>query len=145
MKISEEELRKITLTAINELGDKASPELVRNIVSSAVDKLGAEAELPQAEISAAPVLDRAILTSFGLNRPGVIAKITALLAESGCDLRDVSQKIMDDFYTLIMIVDLSSSKYQMKELIEKLSKVEAELNVKIFLQHENLFRQMHRI
>ncbi len=143
MKISEEELRKITLTAINELGDKASPELVRNIVSSAVDKLGAKADLPQTET--APVLDRAILTSFGLNRPGVIAKISALLAEAGCDLRDVSQKIMDDFYTLIMIVDLSSSKYQLKELIEKLSKIENELNVKIFLQHETLFRQMHRI
>ncbi len=144
MKISEEELRKITLTAINELGDKASPELVRNIVSSAVDKLGAETDLPESAPKT-ETLDRAILTSFGLNRPGVIAKITALLAEAGCDLRDVSQKIMDDFYTLIMIVDLSSSKYQLKELIEKLSKIENELNVKIFLQHETIFRQMHRI
>lgn len=143
MKISEEELRKITLTAINELGDKASPELVRNIVSSAVDKLGAETELPKTE--SAVVVDRAILTSFGLNRPGVIARITALLAEAGCDLRDVSQKIMDDFYTLIMIVDLGSSKYQLKELSEKLEKIASEMNVKIFLQHENLFRQMHRI
>jgi ACT domain-containing protein len=143
VKISEEELRKITLTAINELGDKASPELVRNIVSSAVDKLGAETELPKTE--SAVVVDRAILTSFGLNRPGVIARITALLAEAGCDLRDVSQKIMDDFYTLIMIVDLSSSKYQLKELSEKLEKIASEMNVKIFLQHENLFRQMHRI
>ncbi len=143
MKISEEELRKITLTAINELGDKASPELVRNIVSSAVDKLGAETELPKTE--SAVVVDRAILTSFGLNRPGVIARITAMLAEAGCDLRDVSQKIMDDFYTLIMIVDLSSSKYQLKELSEKLEKIASEMNVKIFLQHENLFRQMHRI
>jgi ACT domain-containing protein len=143
VKISEEELRKITLTAINELGDKASPELVRNIVSSAVDKLGAETELPKTE--SAVVVDRAILTSFGLNRPGVIARITALLAEAGCDLRDVSQKIMDDFYTLIMIVDLGSSKYQLKELSEKLEKIASEMNVKIFLQHENLFRQMHRI
>jgi ACT domain-containing protein len=143
VKISEEELRKITLTAINELGDKASPELVRNIVSSAVDKLGAETELPKTE--SAVVVDRAILTSFGLNRPGVIARITAMLAEAGCDLRDVSQKIMDDFYTLIMIVDLSSSKYQLKELSEKLEKIASEMNVKIFLQHENLFRQMHRI
>jgi len=143
VKISEEELRKITLTAINELGDKASPELVRNIVSSAVDKLGAETEPPKTE--SAVVVDRAIITSFGLNRPGVIARITALLAEAGCDLRDVSQKIMDDFYTLIMIVDLSSSKYQLKELSEKLEKIASEMNVKIFLQHENLFRQMHRI
>ncbi len=143
MKISEEELRKITLTAINELGDKASPELVRNIVSSAVDKLGAETELPKTENSV--IVDRAILTSFGLNRPGVIARISNLLADAGCDLRDVSQKIMDDFYTLIMIVDLASSKYQLKELSERLEKVASEMNVKIFLQHENLFRQMHRI
>jgi ACT domain-containing protein len=143
--LSEEEIRRITLEAINELGDKASPALVKSIVANAVNKLdgGTQTEVPTEKKERK--FDRAILTSFGINRPGVVAQITALLSEAECDLRDISQKIMEDFYTLIMIVDLSNSKYSMKELDEKLNAIAEKLNIKIFLQHEEVFRQMHRI
>jgi len=141
--LSEEEIRKITLEAINELGDKASPALVKQIVSNAVNKLDGNVEIPGEKEN--KKIDRAILTSFGINRPGVVAQITALLSEAQCDLRDISQKIMEDFFTLIMIVDLSASKYGMKELDEKLNAIAEKLNIKIFLQHEEIFRQMHRI
>ena len=143
MSLSEEEIRRITLEAINELGEKASPALVKNIVTNAINKIEGGEALP--ESTATKKFDRAILTSFGINRPGVVAQITALLSEAQCDLRDISQKIMEDFYTLIMIVDLSNSKYGLKELEEKLKIVAKKLNVKIFLQHEEVFRQMHRI
>ncbi len=143
MSLSEEEIRRITLEAINELGDKASPALVKSIVSNAVNKIDGDAAIPKAESE--KKFDRAILTSFGINRPGVVAQITALLSEAQCDLRDISQKIMEDFYTLIMIVDMSNSKYSMKELDDKLNAVAEKLNIKIFLQHEEVFRQMHRI
>ncbi len=143
MKFSEEELRQIALNAINELGEKASPELVKKIVAKAVDESQENVDLPKSETKVG--FDRAILTSFGLDRPGVVAKITNLLFEANCSLQDISQKIMGDFYTIIMIVDLSSGKYQMKELDEKLQEIANEMNIKIFLQHENIFRQMHRI
>jgi ACT domain-containing protein len=143
VKFSEEELRQIALNAINELGEKASPELVKKIVAKAVDESNSDINFPKSE--AKVDFDRAILTSFGLDRPGVVAKITNLLFESNCSLQDISQKIMGDFYTIIMIVDLSSAKYQMKELSEKLQEIANEMNIKIFLQHENIFRQMHRI
>ncbi len=143
MSLSEEEIRKITLEAINELGDKASPALVKSVVSNAINKIDGNFEIPKEERT--KNFDRAILTSFGINRPGVVAQITALLSEAECDLRDISQKIMEDFYTLIMIVDLSNSKYSMKELDEKLNAIADKLNIKVFLQHEEVFRQMHRI
>lgn len=143
MSLSEEEIRKITLEAINELGDKASPALVKSVVSNAINKIDGNFEIPKEEQT--KNFDRAILTSFGINRPGVVAQITALLSEAECDLRDISQKIMEDFYTLIMIVDLSNSKYSMKELDEKLNAIADKLNIKVFLQHEEVFRQMHRI
>ncbi len=142
MSLSEEEIRRITLEAINELGEKASPALVKSIVENAVNKIDG-GEIPKAEN--VRKFDRAILTSFGINRPGVVAQITALLSEAQCDLRDISQKIMEDFFTLIMIVDMSNSKYGLKELDEKLNAIAEKLNIKIFLQHEEVFRQMHRI
>ncbi len=143
MSLTEEEIRRITLEAINELGEKASPALVKSVVAGAVAKMDGSVEAPKTEN--ARKFDRAILTSFGINRPGVVARITALLSEAECDLRDISQKIMEDFYTLIMIVDMSNSKYGLKELDEKLGAIAEKLNIKIFLQHEEVFRQMHRI
>jgi len=143
--LSEEEIRKITLEAINELGEKASPALVKEIVSNAVTKIEGGEPLKINEEASSKKFDRAILTSFGINRPGVVAQITALLSEAQCDLRDISQKIMEDFYTLIMIIDLSNSKYSLKELSAKLNEIAEKLNIKIFLQHEEIFRQMHRI
>ncbi len=145
MSLSEEEIRKITLEAINELGEKASPALVKEIVSNAVTKIEGGEPLKINEEASSKKFDRAILTSFGINRPGVVAQITALLSEAQCDLRDISQKIMEDFYTLIMIIDLSNSKYSLKELSAKLNEIAEKLNIKIFLQHEEIFRQMHRI
>ncbi|OGU55933.1 MAG: hypothetical protein A2V66_18180 [Ignavibacteria bacterium RBG_13_36_8] len=88
---------------------------------------------------------RIILTSFGLNRAGVVAAITKTLSETDCDIQDLSQKIIGDFFTMIMIVDISSSKKNINDIQKDLGKIEGEMNIKIFVQHEDLFRQMHRI
>ncbi len=103
MKLSEDEIRRITLTAINEMGDDATPELVKKAVSKAVSKLD---DQPDFSKSSSTGQGRLILTSFGLNQTGVVAKITTELSECGCDLQDISQKLMDDCLTLIIIVDI---------------------------------------
>ncbi|MBU1099767.1 MAG: ACT domain-containing protein [Bacteroidetes bacterium] len=142
MKLSEDEIRRITLTAINEMGDDATPELVKKAVSRAVSKLDTQ---PDFSKSTSSNQGRLILTSFGLNQTGVVAKITTELSECGCDLQDISQKLMDDFYTLIVIVDISGSSKNMSEIQEKMNKIAEALKIKIYLQHEEIFRQMHRI
>jgi len=142
VKLSEDEIRRITLTAINEMGDDATPELVKKAVSRAVSKLDTQ---PDFSKSTSSNQGRLILTSFGLNQTGVVAKITTELSECGCDLQDISQKLMDDFYTLIVIVDISGSSKNMSEIQEKMNKIAEALKIKIYLQHEEIFRQMHRI
>ncbi len=142
MKLTEDEIRRITLTAINELGEKATPELVKKAVSQSISKMeSAKAFKTSSELSSG----RAILTSFGLNRPGVVARITSKLSEEACDLQDISQKIMDDFFTLIMIIDISSSSKNLNEIQLEMNKISDDLKIKIYLQHEEIFRQMHRI
>ncbi|OQY73632.1 MAG: hypothetical protein B6D45_07845 [Ignavibacteriales bacterium UTCHB3] len=61
------------------------------------------------------------------------------------DLQDITQRIMQDFYTLIMIIDITSSPKNLKEIQEALQKVADELNIKIYVQHEDIFRYMFRI
>ncbi len=142
MKFTEEELRKITLVAINELGDKASPELVKKVVAKTVEGYGYDKQYTPSNEKAS---GRVILTAFGLNKPGIIAGLTKALGESGCDIQDLSQKIMSDFFTVIMVVDISSSSRELKELQEMMNRVAEELKIKVFIQHEDVFRFMHRI
>lgn len=142
MKISEEEIRKITLEAIKELGDKANPETIKNIVEKSVEKFSTlQPENSEKVITSG----RIILTSFGLNSPGIIAQITKILSEFKCDIRDLSQKIMDEFYTMIMVIDITNSPNDLRDIQEAMKKVAEDLKVKIYIQHEDVFRYMHRI
>lgn len=88
---------------------------------------------------------RIILASFGLNRPGIVAAISAVLAENLCSIEDMTQRIMQEFYTLIMIVDIGACKADFATLSEKLKGVEEKLGVTILAQHEDVFRYMHRV
>ena len=143
MRITEEELRKLTLIAMEELGEKATPSSVKKVVERAVDNFSpaASSALPKSDKSSG----RIILTSFGLDHPGIVARITQCLSDSGVDIRDMSQKTMEEFYTIIMIVDITNSPKDMKDIQEDMNRVAEELRIKIYLQHEDLFQAMHRL
>ncbi len=142
MNISEDLIRKITLQAIEELGEGATKEKVKQVVAKSLEKLG---ESGQLSTSAVQDSGKVILTSFGINHPGIVAGITRALSEAECDIQDISQKLMGDFYTMIMIIDITKSSKDLKEIQETMNKVAEELKVKIYLQHEDVFRYMHRI
>lgn len=142
MRLSEEEIRKITLSAIQELGDSASPEAVKNVVAKAVDKMGPALESAQ-NVDADS--GKIILTSFGANYPGIVAGITTELSGTKCNILDISQKILSEYYTMIMVIDISETNCSFKELQDKMNSVADRLGIKVYLQHENIFKSMHRI
>jgi ACT domain-containing protein len=140
--MTEEEIRRITFEAINELGDKATPEAVKKLVQTRVDAFSSdESRMKTGDASSG----RVILTSFGLNHPGIVAGVTKALGDYNCDILDLSQKILGEFFTMIMVIDISNSPKDLKAIQEEISKVAAELKIKIYLQHEDVFRFMHRI
>ncbi len=141
MALNENEIRKLTLQAIKDLGDKATPELVKEFVSKAVG----EAMFVNPTNEEIRSTERVILTSFGLNHPGIIAGVTKALSDANCDITDLSQKLMGDFYTMIIILDISNSPNDISDLQNDLNKIADELKIKIYLQHEDLFRFMHRV
>jgi ACT domain-containing protein len=141
VKFSEEEIRKITFEALNELGDKATPEAVKELVRNRVEKMGGDYKFEKGE----PSSGRVILTSFGLNHPGIVAGVTTALGNANCDIQDLSQKLLGDFFTMIMVIDITSSQKDLKVIQEEMNKVAEALRIKIYLQHEDVFRYMHRI
>lgn len=143
MKLTEDQIRKLTIEAINELGDEATPQKVKNIVSKAAEKLTSGTELPSLKSESAE--GRIIITSFGINSPGIVAAITKSLSDSKCDIQDISQKIMEEFFTMIMIVDITNSPKDFKDLQEEMKQIADNLKIKIYLQHEDVFRMMHRL
>jgi len=88
---------------------------------------------------------RLIITVLGHDRIGIIAEISAILAGARANILDISQTIMQGFFTMIMVVDISESKYNIGELRDILLKKGEEMGLKITVQHEDIFKFMHRI
>ncbi|HED64508.1 MAG TPA: ACT domain-containing protein [Planctomycetes bacterium] len=86
----------------------------------------------------------AIVTAVGRNRPGVLAEITAAVAELGGNVHDVSQKVVDDFFHIILTVQLGDAGDfgAFKESLECMGRPD-ELAVRVM--NERVFRFMHRV
>lgn len=141
MKVSEDKLRDYAIEAFKNLGENATPESVKKYIEQKIASTETNFE-PRIESKSA---GRIILTSFGLNHPGIVSGVSSALSACGCDILDLTQKLMQEFFTMIMIIDISNSVKELKELQEEMNKLAEQLKVKIYLQHEDVFRYMHRI
>ena len=88
---------------------------------------------------------KAIVTVIGKDKPGIIAKVSAALAENNVNIEDISQTIMQGNFTMIMQCGLENAKLKISELKDVLVKVGSEIGVSIHVQHEDIFNAMHKI
>lgn len=88
---------------------------------------------------------RIVVTVVGKDKVGIIAGVANVLAEYNANILDISQTILQDFFTMIMIVDISQSTVDFSFLKDKLTAKGDEIGVKISAQHEDVFQFMHRI
>ena len=87
----------------------------------------------------------AIITVVGVDMVGIIARVSQLLAERGVNILSISQTILEEYFTMMMRVDLSGLKVPRPELNAELEKAGAEVGVKVTLIHEEVLKAMHRI
>jgi len=85
------------------------------------------------------------LTVLGHDRKGIVASVSSLLYEADVNIEDISQKIMQGYFVMAMLIDVTESPLSLEELKAKLAELEAELGLRIQLQHEEIFSAMHRI
>ncbi len=88
---------------------------------------------------------RLIITVLGYDRVGIIAGISNVLADANVNILDISQTILQGFFTMVMVVDIAQSKVELSELKEMLDREGEKLQMKISVQHEDIFKFMHRI
>ncbi|MFA5478970.1 MAG: ACT domain-containing protein [Candidatus Muiribacteriota bacterium] len=89
--------------------------------------------------------EKIVVTAIGANKSGVVANISQIIAQYNCSIMDMAQTIIDDLFALIMVVDITDLNMDFSAFKEKLEERAAGIGIKIFVQHENVFRFMHRI
>ena len=88
---------------------------------------------------------KAIVTVVGKDRIGIIASVCSLLANYQVNILDISQTVMQGYFTMMMAVDTSKSEIPFAELAKKLEAQGAEMAMSIRLQREDIFEAMHRV
>ena len=88
---------------------------------------------------------RAIITVIGKDRKGIIAGVSTELANAGINILDISQTIMQEYFVMIMLVDLGSATNAFDIMQEKLDRKGKELGVQVKMQREEIFQAMHQI
>lgn len=88
---------------------------------------------------------KAVITVVGKDRVGIIAGVSTALAEDHVNILDISQTILQDYFTMIMLVELDGERITIPELSAHLDAVGAALGVQVRVQHEAIFSAMHRI
>ncbi len=88
---------------------------------------------------------RAVVTVMGDDKPGIIAKTSTLLAENNINILDITQTIVQNIFTMVMLVDIDNSKLSLASLTNALNALGSMLSVEIRIQHEEIFNSMHRI
>ena len=88
---------------------------------------------------------RAIVTVIGKDKVGIIANVCTLLSQSDVNILDISQTILDKYFTMIMLVDTSGCQMPFVDLANALKARGEEQALSIRIQREDIFEAMHRI
>ena len=88
---------------------------------------------------------KAIVSVFAKDSKGITAYVTALLAEKEINILDISQTLMQEYFAMIMLVDLSDCNMPFHELSQYLTGKGMERALDIHIQRQDIFEAMHRI
>ena len=146
--LSEEDIRRLTEEALKQLGAEATPQNVEKVVRQAADRVGSGTLNANPEIQ--PVVqptkgNRIIITAFGKNQIGILAALTGVLAENQCDIIDLSQKVLQEFFTIMLLVDITGSNKDFESIKTAVIRAGEKLDLKVIIQHEEIFNAMHRV
>lgn len=90
-------------------------------------------------------MKKTIITVVGKDTVGIIAQVCTYLAENKINILDISQTIVDDYFNMMMIADMSSAAKSVSEVSDDLDGIGEEIGVIIRCQREEIFNSMHRL
>jgi len=152
-------IRQVAKLVVARLGDQR-PEVIEAVVAEVVGALAQTEEVPSGREEVAPGIDfcqmcleqerarartRAVLTTTGRNQKGIVARVTAKIAELGGDILDISQTLVGDYFTMIIVVDTASLDVPFADFKEALEAEVRGMGLQCMMMHEDVVSSLHRI
>ncbi|MBQ9047676.1 MAG: ACT domain-containing protein [Solobacterium sp.] len=88
---------------------------------------------------------RAVISTVGKDHPGILAYVAKECADRNINIEDVTQKVLQDMFTMIMIVEIPGSHSDFESIAAAMEAAGERENLKIHVMHEDIFNAMHTI
>lgn len=88
---------------------------------------------------------RAIVTVIGKDKVGIIAKVSAYLTGINVNIEDISQTVLQEYFVMMMLVDISGSDRKIGTIQEGLNELGSDVGLSLRIQHEDIFNIMHKV
>ena len=160
---NEELIYRITRAVYGQLGARVDEQTVEQLVaevyraiepvmesngSSAAGSEVSESGTTSArerEAHAEGSAQRLVISVFGVDRPGIVAAVSQVLAEAECSIIDINQTVVQGKFAMVLIANMERARESATALKERFRKEGERLGVRIYAQREDLFNAMHRI
>ena len=86
---------------------------------------------------------RAVITVIGKDMVGILAKVSTACAEANANVAEVTQSVLDEYFAMIMLVDIDGLSMSLEELKNSIEAAVPAMTVHVM--HEDIFNSMHRI
>ena len=90
-------------------------------------------------------MNKAIITVVDKDTVGIIAKLCSYLAENNVNILDISQTIVQEYFNMMMIVDMTNIQKPFEQIVNELTETGNAIGVQVKCQREEIFNKMHRI
>ncbi len=150
MDIQERIEKNITQVIKEELGDSIHPDKLNAIIKKITEKLTFtvtpdELVLLRMKMEEKAHRELAVVSVIGQDSVGIVAEVTRALADSKANIEGMNQAIVSGYFALILTIDVKDMTVTIDELQALMDKIAEKKNLRIYIQHENIFRSMNRI
>ena len=88
---------------------------------------------------------RTVISVIGKDTVGIISKVSAVCAESGVNIVDITQSVLHDMFVMVMLTDIDKLSCPFDEFKQRMTELGSKLSLEIHVMHEDIFNSMHRI
>ncbi len=89
--------------------------------------------------------DLIFITVIGKDQKGIIARISNAVFKHNINIEDLNQKVMDGYFVMTMVADMADSRVSIGDIKKEFAEIEKQMDLNIQVQHENIFKAMHRV
>ena len=151
-------VRQVTRQVVARMGD-AQPEVLEAVVAEVMSAIGS-GEAAASLVEVAPGIDycqacldqerartrhRAVLTTTGRNTKGIVARVTARIADLGGDILDISQTLVGDYFTMIVVVDVATLDVPFADFKAAMESEVQSMGLQAMMMHEDVVSSLHRV